>query len=122
MDTMTAAEYEQELAAIRAALAVQPPPLTKEQAEAQPHDLHYTGRHACGYSIGPKGGEGFTITQARANGKCKTWKRDPQRWQLPVKHGLYDYGYATNTDAQHWHRAEDCPALKAAAAHRARMS
>lgn len=35
----------------------------------------------------------------RANGKCKTWKRDPARFQLPIKHGLYSYGYITNENA-----------------------
>lgn len=29
----------------------------------------------------------------RANGKCKTWKRSPEKFQLPIKYGLYDYGY-----------------------------
>ena len=31
----------------------------------------------------------------RANGKCKTWKRSPERFQLPIKHGLYNYSYIT---------------------------
>lgn len=31
----------------------------------------------------------------RANGQCKTWKRDATRFSLPVKHGLYTYGYIT---------------------------
>jgi hypothetical protein len=35
----------------------------------------------------------------RANGKCKTWKRDPTRFQLPIKYGLYTYGYITNENA-----------------------
>lgn len=35
----------------------------------------------------------------RANGKCKTWKRDTARFQLPIKHGLYSYGYITEENA-----------------------
>ena len=35
----------------------------------------------------------------RANGKCKTWKRSPERFQLPIKHGLYSYGYITEENA-----------------------
>lgn len=35
----------------------------------------------------------------RANGKCKTWKRDSSRFQLPIKYGLYSYGYLTNENA-----------------------
>lgn len=35
----------------------------------------------------------------RANGRCKTWKRTPERFQLPIKHGLYNYGYITEDNA-----------------------
>lgn len=31
----------------------------------------------------------------RRNGKTKTWKRNATKFQIPVKHGLYDYGYIT---------------------------
>lgn len=31
----------------------------------------------------------------RANGKCKTWKRNVEAFALPIKHGLYEYGYIT---------------------------
>ena len=31
----------------------------------------------------------------RVNGKLKTWKRNPEKFQLPVKHGLYNFGYIT---------------------------
>jgi hypothetical protein len=31
----------------------------------------------------------------RANGKCKTWKRSPERFSLPIKFGLYGYGHIT---------------------------
>lgn len=44
----------------------------------------------------------FTLTKPinwRANGKCKVWKRQPDRFQLPIKHGLYSYGYITNDNA-----------------------
>jgi len=29
-------------------------------------------------------------------GKVKTWKRDKTRIKIPVKHGLYEYGYLVN--------------------------
>jgi hypothetical protein len=35
----------------------------------------------------------------RVNGTIKLWKRDPARFQLPIKHGLYDYAYLTNDNA-----------------------
>jgi hypothetical protein len=31
--------------------------------------------------------------RVRVTGVCKTWKRDPERWRLPVKHGLRDSAY-----------------------------
>ena len=34
-----------------------------------------------------------------ANGKCKTWKTRPNEFKLPIKHGLYDYGYITHENA-----------------------
>lgn len=35
----------------------------------------------------------------RANGKCRTWKRTPDKFQLPVKHGLYSFSYISNDNA-----------------------
>ena len=29
----------------------------------------------------------------RVNGQVKTWKKDPYRIQIPVKHGMYRNGY-----------------------------
>jgi hypothetical protein len=34
----------------------------------------------------------------RVNGKPKTWKTDPSRVQVPVKHGMYNFGYLTEDD------------------------
>lgn len=35
----------------------------------------------------------------RANGKCKTWRTRPEEFKLPVKHGLYSFGYITHENA-----------------------
>ena len=32
------------------------------------------------------------------NGKVKTWKRNPEKVRVPVKHGLYSYDYLTEKD------------------------
>lgn len=34
----------------------------------------------------------------KVNGKPKTWKRSPERVSVPLKHGLYSYGYLTEND------------------------
>ena len=37
-----------------------------------------------------------TPLRLRVNGKPKTWKRNPDRIKVPLKHGLYEYGELTN--------------------------
>jgi hypothetical protein len=34
----------------------------------------------------------------KVNGKVQTWKRDPFRLRVPLKHGLYVYDALTETD------------------------
>ena len=82
--------------------------ITKEQALTT-REFHYTGKHACTSYTGPRGGITETITTARRNGATKTWKRDPARFKVPVKHGLYTYGTITDQNAADWHTAKDCP-------------
>jgi hypothetical protein len=31
----------------------------------------------------------------RINGQIKTWKRNPEKIQVPLKRGLYEFGYLT---------------------------
>jgi hypothetical protein len=44
----------------------------------------------------------------RVNGKIKTWKRNPERFKIPVKHGLWIYSYITENNIQSFHLPEDC--------------
>jgi hypothetical protein len=37
----------------------------------------------------------LTFNRWRVNGKVKLWKRSPDRVQVPIKHGMYSYGYLT---------------------------
>jgi D-hexose-6-phosphate mutarotase len=45
----------------------------------------------------------------RSNGQCKTWKTRPSEFRLPIKHGLYDYSYLTEVNAEGFHHEDDCP-------------
>jgi hypothetical protein len=46
----------------------------------------------------------------RVNGACKRWKRSPEKFKLPIKHGLYGpCGYVTQDNAQAFHWASMCP-------------
>lgn len=61
-----------------------------------------TARHFIHNTVKNKDG---TPLRARRNGVTKTWKRMPQRFCIPIKHGLYDYGYITNDNAHEWSEA-----------------
>ena len=44
-----------------------------------------------------------TRLRARRNGKTKTWKTRPNEFKIPVKHGMYDYGYIDAATAKYWY-------------------
>lgn len=87
--------------------------MTLEQAKALTwrDELHYTGRRPCTITIGPRGGYSESITRARVSGAVKTWKRDPSRVRVPVKHGLYGSGYIDEHNLADWHLASECQAI-----------
>ena len=58
--------------------------VTKEQAMTETRFIHVLNGKAYNWC---------------SNGKCKTWKRNAERFQLPIKHGLYDYAYLTNENS-----------------------
>jgi len=39
--------------------------------------------------------------RVRVNGKVKTWKTRPNDFKIPVKRGLYEYGYISNIETEH---------------------
>jgi len=52
---------------------------------------HTTARNADG-----------TPLRCRVTGKLRTWKRDPERFQLPVKYGLKTSFYITPDNCDEW--------------------
>ena len=62
----------------------------------------------CTTTIGVRGGRTDSIEQWRANGAVKTWKTRPADFSLPIKHGMRDYAYIDQHNADLFHRAEDC--------------
>lgn len=87
--------------------------ITKAQATSLHYgqELHYTGRHACTRTVGPRGGVKMTVTTVRQSGQCKVWKRDPNRFRVPVKYGMYESSYIDETNCADYHLASDCPLL-----------
>ena len=82
--------------------------ITKEQAMTA-LTFHYTGRHPCARTVGPRGGVTESITVCRRNGATKTWKKDAARFEVPVKTGFRTCGVITDINAWHWHTEADCP-------------
>jgi hypothetical protein len=88
--------------------------VTKDQLLALYYgaELHYTGQHDCSQVIGKHGGITEHITRVRQSGKVLTWKRDPARFHMPVKYGLYENGYIDHRNCQDYHLASDCSLRK----------
>lgn len=40
----------------------------------------------------------------RVNGQVKTWRRNPDKFRVPLKHGLYTYGYLTEDNMEHFRK------------------
>jgi len=49
-----------------------------------------------------------TCVRWRVNGKVKTWKTRPNKFMVPVKHGMYDYGYITERNYHLFHINGSC--------------
>jgi hypothetical protein len=84
--------------------------ITKEQA-MEASQFHYGN---CTLTIGPKGGTKTTQMIWRRNGKTQTWKRSPEKFSVPIKYGLYFYGYIIDADdgrgsRDNFHTVDDCP-------------
>ena len=41
-------------------------------------------------------------SKCRVTGACKTWKRTPEKFKLPVKRGLYEYFYISENNGNQW--------------------
>ena len=40
--------------------------------------------------------------EVRRNGATKYWKREPSKFRVPVKYGMYDFFYIDNSNADEW--------------------
>ena len=49
------------------------------------------------YHVRNKNADG-TAQRWRINGMMKRWKRDMDRIEIPIKNGLYNYGYLNNSN------------------------
>lgn len=77
-----------------------------EQALSENY-FHKVG--GCSKVVGPRGGVKHHQVIVRRNGATKTWKTRPGEFRIPVKYGLYEYGYIDNNNADEWIVEHDCP-------------
>ena len=71
--------------------------------------IHYVGTGNCYILRGPRGGIKKDIVQRwRINGQTKTWKRQPGRFSIPIKHGLYAFTYLDNSNCGLFHTSAQC--------------
>jgi hypothetical protein len=63
----------------------------------------------CTETIGPRGGCTVKTEVWRRNGRTKTWKRSPGKFQIPVKYGLRAYDYITEEYADQFVTRANCP-------------
>lgn len=65
--------------------------LTRENCETATEFYHKTDTAKKGDRI-----------KYRRNWKTKTWKTRQNEFEIPVKHGLYDYGYITHKNCRYF--------------------
>lgn len=65
--------------------------ITIEEAKAHDHFEHVSLKNADGSRL-----------RVRRNGATKTWKTRPTEFRIPIKHGLYSYGYISHHSADLW--------------------
>lgn len=63
----------------------------------------------CTRTVGPRGGVKTYITNVRRNGRTRLWKRSPNRFTIPIKHGLREHGYINDLNSHLFHTEESCP-------------
>jgi hypothetical protein len=85
--------------------------VTLEQLREQDRQFGQMEFHAngCTRTVGPRGGLKGSIERWRQSGRLQTWKRNPKRFRLPIKHGLRDSYAIDDSNTYQFHFANDCP-------------
>ena len=79
--------------------------ITKEEAVTS-DEFHHGNCHRV---VGPRGNIKVYSTIVRRGGKTKTWKRSPESFKVPVKHGIKTWFWITEVNSENWHTKESCP-------------
>lgn len=65
--------------------------ITIEQSKTATHFHHVSLKNKDGSPL-----------RARRNGKTKTWKKLPNEFKIPIKIGMYEYGYIDKANFMDW--------------------
>lgn len=76
----------------------QSPPLTRAQVDDPNVREFHAGQCSITYGITGRARPTVHSEVWRRNGAVQTWKRDADRFRLPIKHGLYAYSDITEQD------------------------
>lgn len=71
--------------------------------------FHYTGEGPCKIIVGPRGGRTAKIVVWRRSGRTQTWARTPNKFRIPIKHGLSRSWGITEANAYMFHLEGECP-------------
>lgn len=71
--------------------------------------VHHTANQTCTRTVGPRGKVKIKAIECRVSGPPITWKRSPERVQVPIKYGMYINSYITEETLNDWHLESECP-------------
>lgn len=78
--------------------------ITKEQAILE-DEFHTVGQDTRVH----RNKSGLRCYVWQRNGQTKTWVTRPDKFQVPVKYGMYEHGYITQVDAGSVYTRGTCP-------------
>lgn len=65
--------------------------------------------NGCEKVAGPRGGVTYVAFRWHRNGQTRRWKREPDRFVIPVKYGLREHDQINPLNVERFHAAEACP-------------
>lgn len=71
------------------------------------NEIHRNG--FCTREIGPRGGVKTSTQVWRFSGKPQEWKREPSRFRIPIKYGMYESWEVNQDNMGQFHTPDECP-------------
>lgn len=71
------------------------------------NEIHRDG--FCTREIGPRGGVKVSTQVWRFSGQPQVWKRQPEKFRIPIKYGMYESWEVNQDNMGQFHTDSDCP-------------